>query len=369
MTGGVVEQVKGTGRSLGQLIKCCLVVWGVLILPSTVSASKMTDFIKKTEIEGEVAVGVHYSQKPKPEELGGKPYDEEFSRVGDLELDFKIKPTKQLVVGFEFRYEIDQSGVDVPKLYGGFSLPNGNQLLAGYLKKKLHTESVIRSCDRAFAKKSLKSRYLKSFNVLGYDLMVTHKKSHVTENNQKIKTRISLGGDPSMHFFANASGQIIGNRLSFNSGIIYVHGKNALEKQNYLVFSSGMRSEFSDKFQFLFEVTTGLDPDATVIAKELQLKDEVYFAAQRSEFRLGVAPTGRALTKIEPVFDETVIFHDLGTWKTSLEIRPGINFYFGKKQRFRWLFNLKYEFVTVAPDFKEFSRLEQGAHTEVQICW
>lgn len=341
----------------------------VLMLPTCLLANSMKDLIKKVDIDGEVAIGLQYVQKPKPKGVGGKPYDEEFKRIGNLEADFKIKPTSSIFLGFELRYEIDQSSVEVPKLYGGVKLTKEQNILGGYLKKKVSMESLIPSHERLFAKKSLKSQYLNSFNVLGYDLTLAHKFKTRTQKNRKIKTWVAMGGDPSFHFFLNASGLIIGEKFSFSSGLILMHAKMAQEKQNYFIASSAVRTEFSELYQISYEVTSGLDPNATIIAKEIGVKNEVYFCAQRMEQSFSINTHGHKLSLIEPVFENSLIFNDLGTWKANLELRPGLNFYFGRSKRLRWMFNLIYSYVTVAPSFNTLSRLEQGCHTEVQICW
>lgn len=332
-------------------------------------ATDLKDIIKKVEIDGEVEIGVDYYLTPKPEDVGGKPYKEDAGRIGDLEVEFKIKPIKPLFVAFDLNYNIEHPGVTINKLYAGVILNEQHQFRFGYMRKKFGIESVLHPKDKRFDSKSYFSKYLKSFHVFGYDLLLAYKYKVVHTSGNKSRLWVRVGGDPSLHFLGNVYYGITGKVFTLHSSFLYVNGKKSFEEQRYALGNIGISSEYSSPFQFSLEFSLGLDPAATVMAKELEDGENVYFLGQRLEQSFDFSTKRKVLTMVEPIVEESIVFHELGTWKSTFQVRPGINFYFGKKKRVKYLLGTNFEYATVAPEHKKFTRLLQGGVMEVRILW
>lgn len=362
-------------NSTDLLQKSRLIQWVVgicilLLVPATLTAGDLKDLIKKVEVDGEVAIGLEYNEWLMPLHKGDKVFSDETVRIGKLEADFKISPTKKLFFAFDLGYDIEDHAVDVDKLYAGAKLSNQHQLRLGYMKKRFGIEGSKGATTRTFAHRSILYDYIKSFHVLGHDLILYYrKKAQDPGPFQGSKFWFGVGGDASKRYFGLASTELEVPNFDLNAGFMYVNAMDSYEKIHYFLITMGADSEFKGKYQFEFELTAGLDPSATAMEDELGTDKSVYFSGIR--FQNSVTfKTGRTiLSAIEPAFESSYLWRDLGTDKGEIQVRPGINIGFGEKRAVRLILNSDIRFAKSSEPGSDFAQSYDGFLTEVQIKW
>lgn len=333
-------------------------------------AGPMSELIKKVEVDGEVEIGLEHQEWSSSKQTGNKVYSEETHRIGKLEADFRIKPVKKLYFTFDLSYDIENPAVEVDKLYGAVKLHEEHQLRLGYMKKQFGIEGTQKATERLFSKRSVLYEYVKSFHVMGHDLLFYYRKKLPKEHTfAGSKFWIGLGGDASKRYFGIARTDFMVPNLHLSTSFMYVNTQDSFEKLQYFLVNGGVNSDFPGKYQLEFEITSGLDPSATAMEKELETQKKVYFTGLRLENSLRFKTGGKVLSSIIPMGELTYIWKDMGNGRGEAQIRPGLMATFGTKEVLRFLINGDFRFANQGPDFEEYIQNYESFLVEFQIVW
>lgn len=342
----------------------------LLLFLSSLWAGELKNLVSKVEVEGNVAVGLEYKQSIMPLAKGSKVFSEEAKRIGVLEADFTIKPTKRVFFSFDLNYDIKHPSLEVHKLYGGIRMKNAQQFRFGYMKKKLSIEGTQDERERSFGRRSLLHEYVKSFHILGHDLVFYYRKK-LKGDSPLAGTKLwgGLGGDASKRFFGIFSAYIERPHMLFHAGGMYVNADDSYERLDYGLYSLGVASAFDGWYQFEIDAMGGLDPTATAMEQSFHRDTQIHFTGLRVQNSVKFPIASKGLRAIKPIVEGTYLWKDLGTRRAELQLRPGLNFYFSKKDIINLKFTGDFRFSTQLPDHDNFIHNFNSLSAEVQILW
>lgn len=350
--------------------KTIIITLAFLMLSHFGSVEAKGNFKTKIKQEGIAEIGLRYDDKGmRLDNTSSWIKSNEFSRIGNIEVDLKFIPFKNNYLAFDVEYELGLPTIDIEKLYLAFLLKKNNTVKVGYMKKKFGLEAIIGKKDRKTIDRSAVYEYVKSFNVYGEDLMIQYQwKKKLNKKLQSLKFWSALGGDASKKYFF-----VLGNSLSvkpgtINTSIMYINSESITDDEEYFLASIA----FQQRYKFLatdLELIGGNDPSASEIEELLGDDRTVVFMGGRIQQAYHIPFNCKAFPEIVPIWEANIIIKDIETDKRSLQFSPGINVYLGKKKISQLMIGIDLRYSSHAPTHEEMSRNQISYIGEFKFQW
>ncbi len=352
-------------------MKSSIIITLIAFIVTTFSYSEAKGNYKtKIKQNGVAEIGLRYDDKGmRLGNSGSWIKSNEFSRIGNIEVDLKFIPFKNNYLAFDVEYELGLPTVNIEKLYLAFLLKKRNIIKIGYMKKKFGLESIIGKSDRKTIDKSAVYEYVKSFNIYGEDLMLQYQWKKKFNNKLKsIKFWSAIGGDASKKYFF-----VLGNSLAVRPGTIcaslmYINSESLTDDEEYLLASLA----FQQKYKFLstdLELIGGNDPSASEIEELLGDDRTVVFLGGRIQQAYSIPFNFKVIPEIVPLWEANIIIKDLETDKRSFQFSPGLNVYLGKKKISQLMLGVDLRYSSHAPNHEEMSRNQISYIGEFKFQW
>lgn len=344
-----------------------LFVMLLLLTPCNLTAQKKK-FKLKIEHNGVAEIGVIYNNRWK--DLEGVVFNiqyDELERIGTIELDLKITPFKKNFLAFDVEYVLGEPTINVDKLYIGFKPTKGHLLKVGYMKKPFGIEEFTGKVNKLFINHSAFHHYIKSLYVLGEDLSLQYR---LRKKQQKSNlTLISyFAADASYKRYIALNGNIEFKPGKISASCMYIFQKRA-EKEYHTVMSAISYEQKHKVITTDFELTGGIDPNATRLEYIMDNGRNVYFIGGRLLQAYHIPLKFNFISKMTPLWETDLYVLDYRTGKKIWQFRPGLNLFFGKKEITRFMFSTDLQYSTNAPDHNNFSRHQIGYLGQLKFVW
>lgn len=320
------------------LRKICLVAINLII----VFNGYTFDINKNSVLDIMLILGTVYNERGY---ISNKKYLSTYGKdiVKIIEADLKFKYKVKGIGSTCFELEADNNRAGVIRIrQAWFNLRAGKyfDIRLGNMRKKFGLQESRGSLKRMTIEKNLLYRYIRSFGVLDYDLLLRTKVEHDIKNNRN-KYFLALGGDDNMRIFFNFSYWLSFKNGKFGLSEVYVNHidtRKETTNSNHLVTSF----EYNIKnWNTLAEFFTGIDPYASELYRLMLRYRKVKYLGLRfqvsSEFRIPKSKE-RIIKALEPVIEISWLSDDIDTISSGyMELLSGFNIIGKKKFPLRWM--------------------------------
>lgn len=343
----------------------------VLILISILQAKNIG---KKNSIDIQIKLGGLYLQNGHPaNESYLKTYGNEVTKIIEGDIEYTFKPKDKMAARLELEADNNRAGVIRIK-EAWFQLPVKSHTIVrfGNSKKDLGFKGNMGSFKRKFYDKSLIYRYLRSFKILDYDIMLRVKLKHKFKNVEP-QYIIATGADEDQKVYLNLSYSINFNHSTIEISDLFInHIDTRYNKQNNNHLILGYK-HIIPKWYKAIELFTGINPDASNQLAYLKRERTVhYFGSELEIARFFKFPKKETrITKgIEPVINCSWLSQDLKYADDGfLELRAGINVILSKTLKARWHSSYGYVMQRNGNLVEKWSEKNSSILSVVQICW
>lgn len=344
----------------------------IILLLHTHTFSK--EISKKHSLDIYLKLGGLYLQNGHPaNESYLKTYGNEVTKIIEGDIEYTFKPKKDMAAKLELEADNNRAGVIRIK-EAWFQLPvrKYTTVKFGNLKKDLGFKGNRGSFKRSFFEKSLIYRYLTSFSILDFDIMLRTKIDH-SIGNSDIRYIAALGADENQRVFINLAYSVSFKNNTLKISDLYAnHVDTRLNKQNSNHLVIGYKHKSNNGYRSL-EIFTGIDPDMTNMLDYLN-EDRIvnYFGSELDVAQLFKFKEKKTkITKgLEPAIQLSWLSNDLENMKNGyFEIRGAFNVHINKPIQAKWHTSYGYVLQRSGISSEKWSEKNSSITSVVQIKW
>lgn len=290
--------------------------------------------------------------------------NEKIIRVGKLEVSCQAKVIYGIGAEFNIVSDVNNVGPVIKKGFINFDLTPQYEIRFGTIKKNLGIEEMIGTEERLTINSSLENQLFNSFGFLGHDLMSEVRYKKVTQRNSLVIWEASIGTDGDIRIFGNGAFSYTDTWGKLTTSNLYCYHKKFT---NSNVFTFGYETPF-ENFYLCFEGSAGNDPNASDVLLNIGQASRVYFTCGRALAAEFFPFKFWLLCGFEPLTEITYLQHESGNNQKALQITPGINIHFGKRNEIRWMNNLAI-LMNNNINSSSFKRQNLTVTSQFQVVW
>lgn len=296
---------------------------------------------KKNSIKIQLNLGGLYFQNGHPANNSYlKTYGNEVTKIINGDIEYNFEPKKKMATRLELEADNNRAGVIRIK-DAWFQLPirKHTTVRFGNSKKDLGFKGSMGSFKRRFYERSLMYRYLRSFDIFDYDIMIRTKVNHQIKNIEP-QYIAAFGADEDQRIFVNLCYSLKIKHSTFKISDLFVnHVDTRFDKQNSNHFVFGYRHK-TEKWNKSIEFFTGIDPDASNQLHYMNTDKIVHYFGSELEFshlfKLEEEKV-KIIKGFEPIIQAGWLSNDLEKSEDGfLEMRAAFNVLLNKPIKARW---------------------------------
>lgn len=332
------------------------------------------DLSKKHSLDIHLKLGGIYFQNGHPANEGYiKTYGNEVTKVIEGDMEYTFKPKDKIAAHLELEADNNRAGViRIKEAWFQLPLRSHTQIRFGNSKKDLGFKGSMGSFNRNFFDRSLTYKYLRSFDILDYDIMLRTKVKHQIRNLHP-QYILALGADEDQRVFLNFGYSLsIKNSTFLISDLFINHVDTRFDKQNSNHLTIGYKHKGKSLHKSI-EFFTGIDPDASNQMSYLKNDRTVYYLASEMElshlFKIN-KKEDRITKGFEPIIQMGWLSNDLDRAEDGfLEMRAAFNVLLNKPFRAKW--HTGYGYIMQHSNIANEKWTEKSSTftSVVQICW
>lgn len=351
-----VEKICSKGAFMKRI--CCF----VLIIFLTMSYAK-EEKKSKVKIEGIAEIGVDFTHVEDDIPAINYPLeDSDIKKLGRVELGMIVKPIDPVKLEFDIIYDHRFHNVNVNKLFGQYSF-SSSDVRFGYMKKSFGIEEMTGRGKRQFYSRSIINDALESYNLLGHDLSVQYRHSF---NHSRLIT--SFSADGTFRRFGLLTGEWDIKKWKYVASFLFADCSDAPEST--YVFTANLGTKYTGKHVVNeLEVCIGTNPELRVLELFRGNDTHPLFGGIRAQQSFPIHIGRKILNTLIPLWEVTAFTERLDKDGMSLQVRPGINCLFTKKDILQWYTSLDIRFSSENQYDKSLSMISRGITSEVRILW
>lgn len=344
----------------------------ILLLLQSTSLSK--EISKKHSIDVDISLGGIYLQNGHPaNESYLKTYGNEVTKVIEGDIEYTFKPKENIAARFELEADNNRAGtIRIKEAWFQLPMLNHTVVRFGNTQKDVGFKSSMGSFKRKFYDRSLLYRYIRSFDVLDYDIMLRTKIEHDI-NRINPSYIVALGADEDQRVFLNLLYELKIKNHTLRISDLYVnHVDTRFDKQNsnHLIFGYHHKN---NGFNKNLEVFTGIDPDATNHLAYLGEDRTVHYFGSQLELSnlFKLKEKEKRITKgFEPAIQINWLSRDTENMGDGyLELRGAFNVMLNKPIKAKWHTGYGYVFQKSSSASQAFTEKNSTFISVVQISW
>ncbi len=351
--------------------KIILLIIAALTIHTTIYGKELS---KKQSLDIHLKLGGIYFQNGHPaNESYVKTYGNEVTKIIEGDIEYTFKPKENMAARFELEADNNRAGtIRIKEAWFQLPLRSLTQIRFGNSKKDLGFKGSMGSFTRNFFDRSLTYKFLRSFDILDYDIMLRTKVKHQIKNAHP-QYILGLGADEDQRVFLNFAYSLsIKNSTLLISNLFINHVDTRFDKQNSNHLTIGYKHRGKSLHKSI-EFFTGIDPDASNQMSYLKNDRTVYYLASEMEFShiFKLQKKDNKITKgFEPTFQLGWLSNDLETAEDGfLEIRAAFNVHLNKPFRAKWHTGYGYIMQHSNISSKSWTEKSSTFTSVVQICW
>jgi hypothetical protein len=290
-------------------------------------------------------------------------YNNEFSRIMQVTLDYKINLPGPFQAIFDFRGDLDKYSVRMQKGYIGIKTSPASFFRIGVMRKNLGWEEMTSEQQLYTINRSYANQLFDSFGLLGHDMLVEYGYNQPVLQDGLMKCRVAGGADAQKRRFGTIAFELTkkwGSLLTSN--VVAMGGNQSTSSVTTFGYSNTFGSTFTS-----CEVYGGIDPNATYTMTLIGEKQHVLFSGLRGLITYTFNMHLWQVTGVEPLISTVYIVSDpLLRLHHTVQFAPGINLYFDQNKRVRWMTDGEFLFTNSPAGMP----LQSSAfYTQLQVTW